>query len=288
MKITIIGVQGAAKSALVKRLAWFDKKRLKRVSAINSNAGKRQAYSMSTLHKVCQFGKVVMLSALLSILTLPAQAMTVLTLDGAVHSAYTLDGIRQLDSDLIYTESSQSHLALITITFDETLIKSDGSYVFSLANNPVSEFDISMNIFGQTFSRGTDIDTNYIEPPSNSFSDNNDPLGSPYFLIRNYHTPGETELSLEWVISEIDLPEGFPVLVDGTLGDNYTEIVRPDILSIILSGHGDFQQNNATIETGNLYNVGLELVVVPVPATAWLFATALAGLAGVSSRRQLK
>ena len=287
MKITIIGVQDAAKSALVKRLAWFDKKRVKRVSAINSNAGKRQAFSMSTLHKVCQFGKVGMLSALLSILTLPAQAMTVLTLDGAVHSAYTLDGIRQLDSDLIYTESSQSHLALITITFDETLIKSDGSYVFSLGN-PVSEFDISMSIFGQTFSRETDIDTNYIEPPSNSFSVNNDPMGSPYFWIRNYDTPGETELSLHWVISEIDLPEGFPLLVDGTFGDNYTEIVRPDILSIILSGHGDFQQNNATIETGNLYNVGLELVVVPVPATAWLFATALAGLAGVSSRRQLK
>ena len=48
--------------------------------------------------------------------------------------------------------------------------------------------------------------------------------------------------------------------------------------------------NNPTVTTGNRYNVGIDLVVtaVPVPATAWMFVTALAGLAGVSSRRRMK
>ena len=36
------------------------------------------------------------------------------------------------------------------------------------------------------------------------------------------------------------------------------------------------------------FSVGVELVTVPVPATAWLFVSALAVLAGVFSCRRLK
>ena len=181
----------------------------------------------------------------------------------------------QFDNEYLYAATEQGELAEITITFDETLIGINGNYSFS-ATDPISEFDISMQMLGQTFGRETDID--------------GDVIGAPYFNVRNYHTPGATTFALEWVISEIDLPEGIPLFEDGSLGANFSDIIEPSIVSLVLYDNGAFQVNNPTVTTGNRYNVGIDLVVtaVPVPATAWMFVTALAGLAGVSSRRRMK
>ncbi|MBQ77034.1 MAG: hypothetical protein CL692_00475 [Cellvibrionales bacterium] len=183
------------------------------------------------------------------------QAMTTLTIDAIVVG----------DSIYASFDDYQGEVGEITLTFDETtLVDGIGDFGF---DDDTSIFDINMTIFGQTFGRDSDLDT------------------APEWDTPWLEVNGDT-YAITWVISEIDLPESSSILDGGSYGDNYVDIEHPSILSMVIYHEGTLQFNDVNSGSANLYNVGVDIVVVPVPAAAWLFATALASLAGVSSRRR--
>ncbi len=151
-----------------------------------------------------------------------------------------------------------------SVSYDETLLNSGGTGKFYYTD-PVSAFDICLTMFGQTFGRGDDIDR--------------DDFGAPEVYIAN-GVPNY----ISFVVSEVDVPD--PLIDGGSFGVNYTAIDDPQILTIAIYNGGDFVSSPAGSEWD--FSVSVELVAVPVSATAWLFVRALAGLAGVSSRRRLK
>jgi hypothetical protein len=184
---------------------------------------------------------------LLSLIVFPAQAMTTFTFQATVNDGSAFDGTVGYGS----------------VTYDETWLNSSGTGSFAFLD-PVSAFDISLTIFGQTFGRGDDIDR--------------DEWGSPELFIEN-----SVPSFLSFIISEVDVLD--PIIDGGSSGTNYTAIDNPQILTIAIYNGGEFVANPAGSDTD--FSVGVELFAVPVPATVWLFATALAGLAGVSNRRRL-
>ena len=88
-----------------------------------------------------------------------------------------------------------------------------------MGRDPVSAFDISLTIFGQTFGRGDDIDR--------------DDFGAPEMYIAN-GVPNY----LSFVVSEVDVPD--PLIDGGSFGVNYTAIDDPQILKIAIYNGGEF------------------------------------------------
>ena len=185
---------------------------------------------------------------LLAIIALPVQAMTTFTFNATVNDGSVFDGTTGYGS----------------VTYDETWLNSGGTGSFAF-DDPVSAFDISLTIFGQTFGRGDDIDR--------------DDFGAPEVYIAN-GVPNY----LSFVISEVDVPD--PMIDGGSLGINYTPINDPQILAIAIYNQGGFVANPAGSAWD--YSVGVELITapIPVPAAAWLFVSACASLVGVASRRR--
>ena len=215
---------------------------------MESNTGEQQVYSMCSLNKLSQlvkFSKLSVMGFLLGVLTLPAQAMTTFTFQAIVNDGSAFDGTVGVGS----------------VSYDVTLLNSGGTGSFSF-DDPISAFDISLTIFGQTFGRGDDIDR--------------DEFGAPEVYIAN-----GVPSYLSFVVSEVDVPD--PIIDGGSFGINYTAINEPQILTIAIYNGGELVANPA--ESDWDFSVGVELVTVPVPAAVWLFAT---GLAGLFSARRLK
>ena len=188
----------------------------------------------------------IALLCLLSALALPTQAMTTFTFQAIVNDGSAFDGTVGVGS----------------VSYDETLLNSGtGSFYFA---DPVSAFDISLTMFGQTFGRGDDIDRDDYGPPEVYIAN-----GVPSYL--------------SFVISEVDVPD--PIIDGASIGINYTAINDPQILAIAIYNQGEFVANPAGSDWD--FSVGVELITtpVPVPAAVWLFAS---GLAGLFSARGLK
>ena len=131
----------------------------------------------------------IALLCLLSALALPTQAMTTFTFQAIVNDGSAFDGTTGVGS----------------VSYDETLLNSGGTGKFYYTD-PVSAFDISLTIFGQTFGRGDDIDR--------------DDFGAPEVYIAN-----DVPSYLSFVISEVDVPD--PIIDGGSFGINYTAINDP-------------------------------------------------------------
>ena len=189
----------------------------------------------------------IALLCLLSVLALPTQAMTTFTFQAIVNDGSAFDGTTGVGS----------------VSYDETLLNS-GTGSFYFADHPVSAFDISLTMFGQTFGRGDDIDR--------------DDFGAPEVYIAN-----GVPSYVSFVISEVDVPD--PIIDGGSFGINYTAINDPQILTIAIYNQGSLVANSAGSDWD--FSVGVELITtpVPVPAAVWLFAS---GLAGLFSARRLK
>ena len=189
----------------------------------------------------------IALLCLLSALALPTQAMTTFTFQAIVNDGSAFDGTTGVGS----------------VSYDETLLNSSGTGSFYYTD-PVSAFDISLTIFGQTFGRGDDIDRDDFGPPEVGIAN-----GVPSYL--------------SFVISEVDVPD--PIIDGASIGINYTAINDPQILAIAIYNQGEFVANPAGSDWD--FSVGVELITtpVPVPAAVWLFAS---GLAGLFSARGLK
>ena len=189
----------------------------------------------------------IALLCLLSALALPTQAMTTFTFQAIVNDGSAFDGTVGVGS----------------VSYDETLLNS-GTGSFYFADHPVSAFDISLTMFGQTFGRGDDIDRDY--------------FGAPEVYIAN-----GVPSYVSFVISEVDVPD--PIIDGGSFGINYTAINDPQILAIAIYNQGSLVANSAGSDLD--FSVGVELITtpVPVPAAVWLFAS---GLAGLFSARRLK
>ena len=158
---------------------------------------------------------------------------------------------------------------LLTITYNEDLLDSNGNGDFDDSLSSL-DFNIDLELFGQHFGLGDDIDE------------------LPYLEVANF-VPSYISL----VISEVDVPDSL-ILDGGSSFDNYVDIDEPGVLTISSYRYGSFLHNSSQ-SAHNLslyglspdgYNMMVELVTIPVPASAWLFVTALTGLAGVSSRRR--
>ena len=148
-----------------------------------------------------------------------------------------------------------------TVTYDEGMMGSGNSYLYT-TDNTISQFDIAFTMFDQTFGRDNDIDD--------------------LLELEMYTEPTDSWIS--FVVSEIDVPD--PIIDGGSDGFNYTAINNPQILAISLYNSGAFRLAPAGSDWD--YDIDVELITteVPIPASAWLFVTALTGLAGISSRRR--
>lgn len=188
----------------------------------------------------------IALLCLLTALALPTQAMTTFTFQAIVNDGSAFDGTVGIGS----------------VSYDETLLNGGtGRFYYT---DPVSAFDISLTMFGQTFGRGDDIDR--------------DDFGAPEVYIAN-----GVPSYVSFVISEVDVPD--PIIDGASLGINYTAINDPQILAIAIYNQGSLVANSAGSDWD--FSVGVELITtpVPVPAAVWLFAS---GLVGLFSTRRLK
>ena len=130
----------------------------------------------------------IALLCLLSALALPTQAMTTFTFQAIVNDGSAFDGT----------------LGVGSVSYDETLLNG-GTGSFYFADHPVSAFDISLTMFGQTFGRGDDIDRDDFGPPEVYIAN-----GVPSYL--------------SFVISEVEVDVPDPIIDGGSFGINYTAI----------------------------------------------------------------
>lgn len=136
-----------------------------------------------------------------------------------------------------------------TLSYDDTILDGSG-YGYFYPNDP-SSFNLSFNVFGQTFTTVNDAD----------FPD------YPEFEINNF------ELDyLSFLVSES--------------GPNNTSINKAGIDAFLIDSF--FTLGNDGIYRGDLYVDGVVVSAVPVPAAAWLFGTGLLGLIGFSRRKKNK